>query len=164
MSELKAADVRPGGWKSMLQPRVAEGKEHKGRHVPAVIDEQIVKDVSNGQTPGDIEQRYALRDGYVRDTLVRKFGSIDAMKRALQLQCLENAIVLNEHAMDKIAAIAPGQALVGAKIMIDGALALEKSRVDKPATIDFEMLAALGGMLERVERRVAGTDRTMPAS
>lgn len=155
------ADVRPGAWKDYLVPAVREEEVHKGRHVPQLIDDQIVQDVADGKLAADIEKAYTLRAGYVRYVLIRKFGSIEGMKRALQAQCLENAIALNEYAMINVERIAPDRALVGAKIMIEGALALEKSRVDRPTTVDFAALSALGGTLERIEKIVTGTDRTV---
>lgn len=163
MLKLTEADARPGAWKTMLLPAPDEKSVNKNRQVPVLVDDQIVDDVANGKYAADIEKAYGLRDGYVRACLVRKFGSIEGMKRACQAQCLENAIALNDYAISRIEQIAPGQALIGAKIMIDGALALEKSRVDRPSTVDFAALAALGESLGRIEKVVMGTDRTIPA-
>lgn len=158
------ADVRPGGWRTLLIPAKAESETNKNRHVPVLIDDQIVDDVANGKYAAEIERAYGLRDGYVRTVLIRKFGSIEGMKRALQAQCLENAIALNDYAISHIEKIPPDRALVGAKIMIDGALALEKSRVDRPSTVDFAALSALGETLGRIEKVISGTDRTLVAS
>lgn len=161
MRKLTESDVRPGGWKDALRPAESEKTVNKHRHVPILIDDQIVADVADGKYSAEIERTYGLRDGYVRSVLVRKFGSIEGMKKALQAQCLENAIALNDYAVSRIDQIAPGQALVAAKIMIDGALALEKSRVDRPNQVDFVALFALGQSLERIEKVVAGTDHTI---
>lgn len=158
---LISGDVRPGGWKSMLVPADLPGSEHKGRHVPVPLDDKIVQEIADGRKASEIEDELTLQRGYVRTVLIRRFGSVEGMKKALQAQCLENAIALNEYAIDRIQTIPAGQALVGAKIMIDGALALEKSRVDRPSTVDFAVLAALGGVIERVEKVILGTDRTV---
>jgi hypothetical protein len=83
------------------------------------------------------------------------------MKKALQAQCLENAIALGEYAMERIEQIAPSQALAGSKLMIDSALALGKASSERPTTVDFASLAALGATLERLEKVVTGTDRTI---
>ena len=161
--KLTEADVRPGGWKSFLLPAPNESEVNKQRQVPVLIDEKIVGDVADGKKASEIEDELELPRGYVRRVLIRRFGSVEGMKRALQAQCLENAIALNEYAMERITQIPAGQALVGAKVMIDGALALEKNRAERPTTVDFAALAALGGVLERVEKVVTGTDRTIPA-
>lgn len=161
MQKIPEAEGRPGAWKTMLLPAPPDKKVHKGRHEPSVLDDQIAKDLADGKTSAEIQRTYALRDGYVRYAMIRKFGSIEGMKRALQGQCLENALALNDYAISRIEQIPPGQALVGAKIMIDGAIALEKSRVDRPSTVDFQALAALGQTLERVEKAISGTDRTV---
>lgn len=156
MSAIPESEARPGAWKTMLLPAPAEDKVNKLRHVPTALDDQIVRDVADGAKASEIEEKYAVREGYVRAVLIRRFGSIEGMKKALRAQCLENAIALNEYAIQNIKQIPPGQALVGAKIMIDGALALEKSSIDRPTTVDFAALAALGQTLERVEKVVIG--------
>lgn len=154
MTEVPTSEARPGAWKSMLLPAPKDSEVHKSRHVPTAIDDAIVAGVADGRTGRELETQFELREGYVRSVLIRRFGSIEGMKKALQAQCLENAIALNEYAMTKLDQIAPGQALVGAKIMIDGALALERNAVDRPSTVDFQSFAALGSVLERLEKRV----------
>ena len=154
--------ARPGAWKTHLLPAPSEGKVRKDRQVPLAIDEAIVTDVANGGKNAEIEEKYHVREGYVRTVLIRRFGSIDGMKKALQGQCLENAIALNEYAIERLEQIPPSQALVGAKIMIDGALALEKSSSDRPIAVDFVALFALGRSLENIEKVVSGSDRTVP--
>lgn len=155
---------RAGEWKTMLLPAPTVATANKNRKEPLEIDDEVLQRVANGGKSSEIEDALEVRRGYVRDVLIRRFGSVEGMKRALHAQCLENAIALNEYAMTKIEQIPPGQALVGSKIMIDGALALEKSTVDRPTTVDFAALAALGSVLERVEKIVIGTDRTVSAS
>lgn len=162
--DARIANARPAAWKSRLLPSVVPGKEHKNQQVPLALDDQIVADVADGRLAAEIQRAYGLRDGYVRTVLLRRFGSIEGMKKALQAQCLENAIALNDYAISRIGDIPPDRALVGAKIMIDGALALEKSRVDRPTTVDFASLAVLGGTLERLEKIVTGSDRTVTTS
>lgn len=164
MTHIPQAAARPGEWKTMLRSAETDATVNKHRQVPLAIDDEIVKRVADGGKASEIEDELAVRKGYVRDVLVRQFGSVEGMKLALRAQCFENAIVLNEYAMTKLQQIPPGQALVGAKIMIDGALALEKSSTERPSTVDFAALAALGQTLERVEKLVIGTDRTVSSS
>ena len=164
MDKIPQAASRPGEWKTMLRPAPTEETANKHRHEPLVIDDEIVKRVADGGKSSEIEDELHVRRGYVRDVLIRKFGSVEGMKLALRAQCLENAIALNEYAMTKLDQIPPGQALVGAKIMIDGAIALEKSSTERPSTVDFAALAALGQTLERVEKLVIGSDRTISSS
>lgn len=159
VEDLPHSDARPGAWKSMLvSPKTEEATIHKGNHVPALIQDKIVEDVANGATDAELKKRYELRDGYVRDVLIRRFGSVEGMKRALQAQCFENAMVLNAYAMHHLPSISPDRALLGSKVMVDAGLALEKSSAEKPATIDFEALTALGYVLERVERELKGDE------
>lgn len=155
------SDVRPGAWRTELIPAPPESKINKHRHVPALLDDQIVEEVADGKLAAEIQRAYGLRDGYVRTVLLRKFGTIEGMKRAVQAQCLENAIALNDYGISRIERIAPDRALIAAKVMIDGALAIEKSRVDSPSTVDFGALHALGESISRIEKVISGTDRTL---
>lgn len=161
MKSIPQAAARPGAWRALLQTAPTEENANKHRHQPVVVDDVIVESVADGEKSSDIEDKLGVPRGYVRRVLIRRFGSIEGMKKALKAQCLENAIALNEYAMENIQQIPPGQAIVGAKIMIDGALALEKSSVDRPSTVDFASLAALGQVLERVEKKITGSDRTI---
>jgi hypothetical protein len=147
--------ARPGAWKTMLLPAPTEAKANKARHVPVAIDEQILKDVADGGQASEIEAKYQVRAGYVRSVLLRRFGSVEGMKKALRAQCLENAILLNEYAIERKEQIHPSQALLGSKVMIDGAVALEKTMTDRPTTVDFAALSALGGVLSKIEKRIA---------
>jgi hypothetical protein len=115
MLDVPEAGARPGMWKEALLPAPREGEENKARHVPVVIDDEIVKAKANGASNAELETKYDLRDGYVRDALKRRFGGTENMKRALRDQCYENAIALNSYAMENLNRIAPGQALVGQK-------------------------------------------------
>lgn len=154
MGKLDEAKARPGHWKKDLKEHKPDNKKNKNLQVPALIEDQIVQHAADGMLNSEIEKKYQLNSGTVRTVLIRRFGGVEQMKKALEAQCLENAIILNEHAAQNVATIAPGQALVGAKIMIDGAIALGKARSDRPATVDFDSLAALGSVLERVEKKL----------
>jgi hypothetical protein len=159
MEDVPHSDARPGAWRAALvSPKTEEATIHKGNHVPALIQDKIVEEVANGATDAELRKKYELRDGYVRDVLIRRFGSVEGMKRALQAQCFENAMVLNAYAMENLRSIAPDRALLGSKVMVDAGLALEKSSAEKPTTIDFETLTALGFVLERVEKVLSGDE------
>jgi hypothetical protein len=156
MKDISEGDARPGEWKQMLNALPDESGMNKHNHVPALIQDKIVEEVADGATARDLEGKYELRDGYVRDVLIRRFGSIEGMKRALKAQCFENAIALNAYAVSRIHTLTARDALMGAKIMIDGGLALDKAMGERPVTVDFEALAALGAVLGRVEKRLTG--------
>lgn len=155
ITQTGGGESRPGEWRSMLVPAVVEKKVHKGRHVPVAVDDAIVEAVANGGKASEIESTFDVRSGYVRSVLLRRFGSVEGMKKALQAQCLENAIALSEHAMSHLDAIPPGQALAGVKLMADTAMILEKGGRASAPTVDFFALAALGETLERVEKQIA---------
>ncbi len=157
MSTLEGSEARPGAWRKMLTDK-------RTRDVPAVLEDKIVEDTADGVTSTELEERLGLNAGTVKRVLARRFGGVAQMKEALKAQCYENAIVFNDHAARNVERMAPGQAAVAAKIMIDGGLALERSHVDSPATIDFEAFQSLGDTLARVERKLTGTDvREIPS-
>lgn len=150
MGKLEEAKARPGMWKEAVRPQGGHG----ALTIPEVVEDALIESVADGSTYKQLEELYQLNAGTVRQVLIRRFGSIDQMRKALEHQCLENAIVLNEHAFQNVRAIPPGQALVGAKIMVDAAIALSKQRTDRPPTVDFDSLSALGSVLTRVEKRL----------
>ena len=151
MKKVEGSEARPGEWRKMLT-------EGRTRDVPAVLEDEIVEGVADGATTKELEDKLGLNAGTVRRVLVRRFGGVAQMKAALEKQCLENAIIFNEHAAVNVRAMAPGQAAVAAKIMIDGALALGKANISAPETIDFDSFMALGATLTRVEKRLTGKD------
>src|SRR6187399_2755090 len=65
MSKISESEARPGGWKTMLLKN--KNPEHKQRHEPAIIDEEIVEQVANGVPASQIEDQLETRRGYVRD-------------------------------------------------------------------------------------------------
>lgn len=154
MGKLDEAKARPGLWKEGLKAHAPDHKKNKNLTVPALLEDKIVQDVANGELNIEIEKKYQLNAGTVRTVLIRRFGSIEQMKKALQGQCFENAILLNEHVAQNIQTIAPGQAAVAAKIMIDGGIALGKAVSDRPDTVDFDLLNSLGDVLGRVEKKL----------
>ncbi len=161
MGKIEEGLARPGLWKESLRPQGNNGN----LTIPAVVEDAIVQSVADGSTYADLAELYQLNQSTVRQVLIRRFGSIEQMRKALEHQCLENAIVLNEHAFQNVRQIAPGQALVGAKIMIDAAISLSKNANDRPATVDFDHLASLGATLERVERKLEeGTEARVVAT
>jgi hypothetical protein len=147
MANLEGSEARPGAWRKMLTDK-------RTRDVPTVLEDKIVEETANGALSSELEEQLGLNQGTVRRVLTRRFGGVAQMKEALKAQCFENAIIFNDHASTNVDRMAPGQAAVAAKIMIDGGLALERSHADAPATIDFEAFQALGETLHRVERKL----------
>lgn len=151
MKDIKGSEARPGEWRKMLT-------EGRTKDVPAVLEDKIVEETADGATAKELEEQLGLNVGTVRRVLSRRFGGVAQMKDALQKQCFENALIFNDHAAAHVEDMAPGQAAVAAKIMIDGGLALEKSTAGKIPTIDFEAFHMLGKTLERVERRLTDSE------
>lgn len=151
ISKLTGAENRPGEWRKMLT-------DGHTPDVPAVIEDKIVDRVADGIPPDELEDELGLTRGAVKRVLVRKFGGVEQMKRALELQSYENAIIFNEVAMKKSSEMSAAQAAVAAKVSVDAGLALGKSRTNKSQTIDFDALSRLGETLERMEKRLTSAE------
>jgi hypothetical protein len=102
-----------------------------------------------------VEVKYDLHRGFVDHALRRRFGSPEAAKLALQGFVLENALACQVVAATKITEMSGPQAVMSGAILIDKALALEKSIADRPKTIDFGALASMGKTLKVVREIVA---------
>lgn len=164
VNKLPTAKARPGDWRKALKPPPLEDKVNKHTEVPIPIQDAIVQQVADGVPISVIEARFEVSVGYVRSVMLRKFGSLENMKSQLTLMSYENAMAFFGYAASKIDELSPAQAVLAGKLSIDSGLALEKSTQDKPETIDFAGLMMLGQTLARLEKSVAGTDRTLPAT
>lgn len=151
IATLQGAENRPGEWRKMLQ------LDSHTRDVPATIEDKIVERTADGIPPDELEDQLGLVRGAVKRVLIRKFGGVEQMKKALELQCLENAIIFGEVAALKSEEMSGAQAAVAQKVAVDGALALGKSRVGKSQTVDFDALQRLGETLGRLEKRLTGS-------
>lgn len=156
VKQLPTASSRPGEWRKMLVDRKPSDRPERG--VPAVLEDEIVERTSDGENPRDIEDNLSLNRGTVKRILLRRFGGAEQMKKAIELQCLENALLFNDHAANNMRSMTGGQAAIAAKVSIDGALAIGKDRIKTPETIDFDALFRLGTVLERVEKRLTSAD------
>lgn len=112
------------------------------------IEKQAIVEVAGGASPRAVEVKYDLQKNYVQHALKRRFGSPEAAKLALQGFVQENALACMVKAAIEIPNMSGPQAVMSGAILIDKALALEKSIADKPKTIDFGQLADMGRTLK----------------
>lgn len=131
-----------------------------GGQIPSVqleTEKEAIVDIAAGGSPRQVEIRYDLHRGFVSHALKRRFGSPEAAKLALQGFVLENALACQVVAAQRIGEMSGPQAVMSGAILIDKALALEKSIAERPKTIDFGALASMGKTLKVVREIIAPT-------
>jgi hypothetical protein len=121
--------------------------------VPLGIEKEAICDYAAGASIGEIENKYAISRGYVDYALRRRFGSLEAGKKALMGMIMENALACNVHASAHIEELSAPQAIMSGAILVDKVIALERSIVEAPRTIDFGQLAEMDRTL-RVLREI----------
>ncbi len=119
-----------------------------GPTVPLGIEKEAIVEVAAGATPRHVEVKYDLQAGYVQHALRRRFGSSEAAKRALQGLVLENALACQVVAAQELHKMSGPQAVMSGAILIDKALALERSISETPKTVDFGALADMAKTLK----------------
>lgn len=122
--------------------------------VPLEIEKEAIAEVIGGASPGMVEVKYQLAEGYVKHALKRRFGSQEAAFAALQGLTLEVALACNVHALKHVDQMSGPQAVMSGAIATDKALALQKAIQERPKTIDFGQLAEMGKVL-KVLREIA---------
>ena len=125
----------------------------ESRTVPLELEKAAIVAHAAGASPSEIEQQFAVTGDYVRYALRRRFGSAEAAKRALQGLVMENALACQVHGAAHLSEMSAPQAFMSGAILIDKALAIEKSLEGASKTVDFSALAEIGKTL-RVIREV----------
>lgn len=122
--------------------------------VPLDVEKAAIVEIAAGASPAHVAVKYELHQGYVRHALQRRFGSTEKMKEALRGLVLENALACNVLAATRLHEMSAPQAVMSGAILIDKALALDKSILDTPQVIDFAALADTAKAL-KVLRQIA---------
>lgn len=122
----------------------------RGEGIALDLEKAAIVAVAGGMAKVNAEEQFGLRRGYVDYALQRRFGSAEAAKKALQGLVLENAIACNVHAAGLVEEMTGPQAVMAGAILIDKALAIERSIVETPRTIDFAAFADLGESLRKI--------------
>ena len=134
---------------AVLQGLEATDHTHSARATVSLnVEKAAIMEVAAGASPARVEVEYHLHQGFVSHALKRRFGSPEAAKLALQGFVLENALACQVVAAQTIHEMSATQAIMGGSILIDKALALEKSIADQPKTINFAALADMAKTLK----------------
>jgi hypothetical protein len=123
------------------------------RTVPLELEKAAIVATAAGASPAEVEREFAVTAGYVQYALRRRYGSAEAAKKALVGLVMENALACQVHGAAHLTEMSAPQAFMSGAILIDKALALEKSMEGVGRTVDFSALAEIGRTL-RVIRSV----------
>jgi hypothetical protein len=123
-----------------------------GSDVPPALEQHVLELYGEGVPMNEIERRFSLSRGYVKDAMVRRFGSEAAMKSALRALLLENGVATAQHTLANIEQLHPSQSGMLAATMTNAYIALDKHERGTPKQIDFGALAAFGETLARIEK------------
>lgn len=118
--------------------------------VGAEVEKHIIAEQIGGKTPAQISAEYGVQRNFVQRALARRFGSAERAKQALLGLCLENGLALQEVVASKIQEFSGPQAVLSSAVLIDKALAIEKSIAETPKTIDFGALRQIGHTLSKL--------------
>jgi len=132
------------------------GSGNAAASVSLSVEKAAILEVAAGASPRRVEVEYGLHQDYVAHALQRRFGSPEAAKQALQGFVLENALACQVVAAKEIQHMSGPQAVMSGAILIDKALALEKSIADQPKTIDFAALSDMAKTLKVLKEIASG--------
>ncbi len=131
-----------------------DGRRGAGCSVPLETEKAAIVAYAGGASDAQLEAEFALNTRYVKFALRRRFGNVDTAKRALQGLVMENAIACMAHGGSLIGEMSGPQAIMSGAILVDKALALEKSMEGGDRVIDFNALSEMGKTL-KILREVA---------
>lgn len=118
--------------------------EHPNRQVSTERHDQMLREWVAGAPLSEVEDRYGVSRGYLRQASMRRFGSKEALLQALQNLIAENAVVAQMVAQEKLHELNAAQAVFAGKLLTETYIALDKHIESKPKTINFGELNRLG--------------------
>lgn len=128
-----------------------QGSGNASAQVALQVEKQIIADQIGGKSPVQIAKEYGVHRDFVTNALRRRFGSPERAKQAILGLLLENGLALQEVVASKIGEFSGPQAVISSAILVDKALAVERSIAETPKTIDFGALRAIGQTLGRLK-------------
>lgn len=165
-SKIEEGTETEGAWKAGLPPAKyfldAETQEevqspvkhpvYGASDVPPALEQRVLEMYGEGVPAAELERKFDLGRGYVRNALLRRFGSEESLKKALKSLLLENAVATSQHTLAHVESLHPSQSGMLAATMTNAFIALDKHEKNSPRVIDFEALAEFGETLSRIEK------------
>lgn len=117
---------------------------------------QAAREWTAGVPVVEVEKRYGLTRGYIREAMKRRFGSKEAMLEALEGLTLENAVACQMIVQETAHEMTAKEAVFAGKLLVETMGNLRAQREAMPKTINFGEFKALGDALKKV-REIVGT-------
>lgn len=163
---LDPATVPEGAWKAGLPPAKyymdpetdqavavpVVGMHQNGSSVPPALEQHVLEQYGKGVCIAELERKFELGAGYIRNALTRRFGSVEAMKAALKSLLLENGIATAQHTLANVESLHPSQSGMLSAAFTNAFLAMDKHERNAPKVVDFAALADFGETLQRIEK------------
>lgn len=131
------------------------GSVHHNQQVSDATQLQAMREWASGVKIREVEAKYGLCRGYIREAMVRRFGSREAMLRALEGLILENAVGAQMIAQEKLPELTGAQAVFAGKLLVETMGNLRAQIEATPKTINFREFKMLGDQLKQI-REIVG--------
>jgi hypothetical protein len=132
-----------------------EGVEHSKQVCTDETLRQAAKEWCSGVPLVTVEAKYGMSQGYIRQAMMRRFGSKEGMLEALENLVLENAVGAQMIAQEKLHELTGREAVFAGKLLVETMGSLRSQRENMPKTINFREFKALGDALKSV-REIVG--------
>lgn len=126
------------------------------QQVSDVVLGQAAREWAAGVPVTVVEEKYGLSRGYIRQAMLRRFGSKEAMLDALEGLVLENAVGAQMIVQEKLHELNGKEAVFAGKLLVETMGNLRSQRENMPKTINFGEFNKLGAALKQI-REIVGT-------
>lgn len=142
---------------AMLQTLEETDSVPRRTDVPLEVEKAAIVEYAGGASPAALAVKYDVQQAFVQHALKRRFGTLEAGKRALLGLVVENALACQVQAAQHIPMMSGPQAVMSGAILADKMIAIEKSIQDTPKTINFGAMADIGKTLKALREIVPRT-------
>lgn len=126
------------------------GEYHPNRIISDEEQDQMLREWAAGGDMKAIMAKYGVHGSYLRVAMKKRFGSLEAMKQALLGLVVENAVVSQMIAAEKMSELTGAQAVFAGKLLVDTMNNVEKSIASQPKTINFGELKRVGDSIKNL--------------
>jgi hypothetical protein len=126
------------------------GTYHPNRVISDEEQDQMLREWAAGGDMKSVMAKYGVHGSYLRVAMKKRFGSLEAMKQALLGLVVENAVVSQMIAAEKMSELTGAQAVFAGKLLVDTMNNVEKSIASQPKTINFGELKRVGDSIKNL--------------
>lgn len=135
---------------------------HHNQQVSEAVLTQAMREWVAGVPVGEVEIKYGLSRGYIRQASLRRFGNKESLLEALENLVLENAVGAQMIAQEKLHELTGKEAIFAGKLLVETMGSLSSQREKMPKTINFGEFKKLGEALKQVREIVGKPAQARP--